>query len=205
YSRNGHDWTARRPGLAAAAARLKLDRMLIDGEAVAVDAAGRTSFSALQQALKEGGRGVTFFAFDLLVDKGQDIRKLSNLERKERLLTALGKAGREGPIYYTDHLEEGGGAMLEELCSRHFEGIIAKKASAPYRSGRSKSWLKIKCDREQEFVVIGMSPSERNRPFSSLLLGFYDKAGQLTYAGRVGSGFSQRDLEDLSRRLRPLR
>jgi len=205
YSRNGHDWTGRLPGLAAAARRLRLDRMLVDGEVVAVDDEGRTSFSALQQALKNGGRNLAFFAFDLLVDRGEDIRKLSNLERKERLARALGKAGRTGPIYYTDHLVMSGDAMLDELCSRRFEGVIAKKASAPYRSGRVKSWLKVKCDREQEFVVIGISPSERNRPFSSLLLGFHDSAGKLRYAGRVGSGFARRDLAEIDRRLKPLR
>lgn len=208
HTRNGHDWTAHFPAIVTAAAALDLDGALIDGEVVVIDREGRSDFGRLQRALKgqEGGDGgaLSYFAFDLLAEGGQDLRKLPLLERKERLRRLLGRQGRAGPIFFTDHVEGGGERMLRELCRRRFEGVIAKQADAPYRSGRGRSWLKIKCGHEQEFVIAGWSPSDRNRPFSSLLLAVREKGG-LRYAGRVGSGFDDATLDELGRRLGKLR
>lgn len=204
YTRSGLDWTDRYGALGAAFADLDLDRALIDGEIVVTDRQGRSSFSALQRTLKGEWNGkLSFFAFDLLFSEGEDLRKKPLIERKERLKALLGAAGKKGPIFYTDHVEGHGEAMLETLCKRGFEGVIAKRADRPYRSGRGKTWLKIKCQHEQEFVIVGWSPSERGRAFSSLLLAIRE-GGKLRYAGRVGTGFSQNDLKALARRFAAL-
>ena len=204
HTRNGHDWTARFPVIAKAAAGLGLDGALIDGEAVVLDGKGRSDFGALQRALKGEGGATSFFAFDLLAAGGKDLRKLPLVQRKARLKRLLGRHGRAGPIFFTDHVEENGAAMLRTLCARGFEGIIAKRAAAPYRSRRSRDWLKIKCGQQQEFVIVGWSASSRGRPFSSLLLGLRE-GRRLHYAGRVGSGFGRTELGDLADRLVRLR
>lgn len=204
FTRSGLDWTQRYGPLAAAFSGLGLDGALIDGEIVVSDKNGRSSFSALQRTLKgeQSGR-LAFFAFDLLFSEGVDFRCRPLIERKAQLRALLGSAGKKGPIFYTDHIEGEGGAMLDALCKRGFEGVIAKRADQPYRSGRGKTWLKIKCRHDQEFVVVGWSPSDRGRPFSSLLLSTLD-GNKLTYAGRVGTGFSDADLKALSKRFETL-
>lgn len=203
YTRGGLDWTDRFVPIRDAIAALDLDGVLLDGEIVVVDSNGRSDFSALQAALKGKGGALSYFAFDLLTAKGRDLRKAPLSERKAKLKKLLGPAGKKGPIFYTDHIESDGGRMFDALCDRGFEGVIAKRASHPYRSGRSKSWLKIKCQREQEFVIAGWSPSERKRSFSSLLLAVRE-AGELRYAGRVGTGFSGDELDRLSQKFKSL-
>jgi bifunctional non-homologous end joining protein LigD len=200
YTRNGLDWTDRFGKVAEALAGLGLEGALIDGEMVVVDGKGRSDFSSLQRALKGEGGTISFFAFDLMALEGKSQRSRPLLDRKEALRKALGKAGRKGPVYYTDHVDDGR-RMFEELCGKGFEGVIAKRSDSQYRSGRGRSWLKIKCGAEQEFVVVGWSPSSRDRPFSSLLLAVHEK-GELRYAGRVGTGFSQDELKELHGRMK---
>jgi bifunctional non-homologous end joining protein LigD len=202
YTRNGIDWTGRFPGLARALATLGLDGVLIDGEIVVVDDQGRSDFAALQNAMNQEAAAVSLFAFDLPVDKGRSLAKMPLFERKARLKEVL-SGGRQGPVFFSDHVRGNGRAMLEWLCQRGFEGLIAKLASSPYRSGRWSDWLKVKCEQRQEFVIAGTSPSERARPFASLLLGVHGPKG-LSYAGRVGSGLSQQTLVDLESRFRGL-
>jgi bifunctional non-homologous end joining protein LigD len=199
YTRNGLDWTRRYPSVAEALRSLDLRGALLDGEITVFDGKGRPDFGALQRALKgEGGR-LAYFAFDLLEKGGKSLADRSLVERKRRLQALLGEAGRTGPVFYTDHVEGNGGEMHGALCDRGFEGVIAKRADAPYRSGRGKAWLKVKCARTQEFVIVGWSPSPRGRPFSSILLGQYED-GSLRYSGRVGTGFSHDELDMLARR-----
>lgn len=204
YTRNGLDWTDRFPGLARAFGQLDLPGVLIDGEVTVVDAEGRPDFGALQRAIKGERAALSYFAFDLLTENKSDLRKLPLIERKERLRVLLGAHGRKGPVFYTDHVEQDGSRMLGALCERNFEGIVAKRADAPYRSERTRSWLKIKCGNQQEFVIIGWSPSNRNRAFASILIAQHDDEGTLRYAGRVGSGFSDDTLAALSARFRTL-
>src|SRR5262249_7702887 len=162
------DWTARFGDLPAAIAKLDLDRVLLDGELVATDEKGRSSFSGLQQALTAGGRGLSYFAFDLLSAGGEDPPDRPLSERKKRLKKLLGPAGKQGPVFFSDHIEGNGRTILKALCKERFEGIIAKRADRPYRPGRGRDWLKIKCGREQEFVVVGCTISDKkDRPFSS--------------------------------------
>jgi bifunctional non-homologous end joining protein LigD len=199
WTRNALDWTHKYPRIAEALSGLDLGAALLDGEIVVIDDAGRSDFGALQRALKGQGGALSFFVFDLLSLDGKDLRRKPLLERKEMLRTLLGEAGRQGPVFYTDHIEGDGASLLTALCGRGFEGIIAKRADARYASGRGRAWLKIKCGAAQEFVIVGWRPSSRGRPFSSILLGLHE-GGVLRYAGRVGSGFSERELADLSAR-----
>lgn len=203
YTRSGLDWTDRFGTLPRALADLNLNGALLDGEIVVVDKEGRSDFGALQAVLKGQGGTLSYFAFDLLYADGKDLRKHPLSDRKEKLQKLLGPAGKRGPIFYTDHIENDGGRMYNTLCEKGFEGIIAKRANQPYRSGRGKTWLKIKCHREQEFVIVGWSPSTRKRPFSSLLLGV-NEGKQLRYAGRVGTGFSDDELNRLSKKFERL-
>lgn len=201
FTRSGLDWTERYGSIARALAALDLDGVLLDGEVVSVDTEGRTDFSTLQAALKEGRGGLSYFVFDLLAEGGRDLLPLPQVERKRRLRELLARA--RDPLHYADHLEHGGDEMLRALCDKGFEGLIAKRADAPYKSGRIGVWLKVKCERAQEFAIVGWTPSTKHRAFASLLLGVHED-GELRYAGRVGAGFKERDLEEVGAKLGPL-
>src|SRR6478672_6417171 len=200
WTRNGLDWSDKFKALVKAAARLPAG-CLIDGEAVAIDEDGKPSFQLLQSTLKGGDAPLAFYAFDLLVDRGEDIRKLPNIERKERLAGLL--EGVSPPILYGDHIIGRGEEMFDAVCKQGGEGIISKKASATYQGTRTRNWLKIKCVQRQEFVIVGWSESDKRRGFRSLLLAAKDK-GKLTYAGKVGTGFNARLIEELMDRMEPL-
>ncbi len=199
YTRSGLDWTDKFPEIAEAARRLDVRSALLDGEIVALDAQGNTSFSALQDAISEGGRGLTLVLFDALAIDGEDLTARPTIERKQLLAALL--AGSEPPLLYADHLIGKGEQLLEAMCEAGQEGIIAKRADAPYRGGRSKAWLKIKCTKRQEFVIVGWSESDKKgRGFRALLLAVNEK-GKLRYAGKVGTGFSTKAQHDLRARL----
>jgi bifunctional non-homologous end joining protein LigD len=185
FTRNGLDWTDKFPGIAAAAAALDVGSALIDGEIVAFDSSGKTDFSTLQRAIKAGGKGLSCFVFDLAELDGKDLARLPLLERKAKLETLIGKAGE--PLLFSAHVAGKAEEVFRHLCAAGHEGIIAKRADDPYRSGRGKSWLKVKCTRRQEFVVGGYAPSDkRGRTVRSLLIGVQD-GGKLAYKGRVGA------------------
>lgn len=198
YTRNGNDWTDRYPTIARAVAALDLDGALLDGEIVAVDDKGRSDFGALQQTLRTGDRGLSYFIFDLLDHAGNSLRAQPLTARKEKLRDLLSAVPRSGPLFYTDHVTDDGREMYRTLCAKGFEGVIAKRAAGRYRPGRGRSWLKIKCGHEQEFVIVGWSASSAGRPFASILLAQH-AAGRLRYAGRAGSGFSNADLTALAK------
>jgi bifunctional non-homologous end joining protein LigD len=200
YTRTGFDWTEKFPEIAEAAGTIECDSALLDGEIVALDDKGSTSFSALQQAISEGGRGLTLFLFDALEIDGKKLDKLPNLERKQRLAALIGE-GRPPLILYADHILGKGERLFEAMCAAGQEGIISKKADAPYRSARTRNWLKIKCTRRQELVIIGWSESDKKgRGFRALLLGL-NEGGELRYAGKVGTGFSQAVQHELRAKL----
>jgi bifunctional non-homologous end joining protein LigD len=201
WTRNGKDWSDKFKALVKAAAKLPAG-CLIDGEAVAIDDEGKPSFQLLQSTLKDQrGANLVFYAFDLLVDRGQDIKKLPNIERKDRLASLL--AGVSPPIIYGDHVIGRGEEMFREVCKIGGEGIVSKKASAPYRGTRTREWLKIKCIQRQEFVIVGWSESDKRLGFRSLLLATKEKR-KLTYAGKVGTGFNGKLIQELMERMRPL-
>ena len=200
WTRKGNDWSDKFRSIVRAAAKLPAG-CLIDGEAVALDKQGKPNFQLLQASLKGGDADLAFYAFDLLVDQGEDIAKLPNIERKERLAALLKTASP--PILYGDHVIGKGEALFDAICKEGGEGIISKKAKAPYRGERGRSWLKIKCIQRQEFVIVGWQESDKRKGFRSLHLAARD-GRKLKYSGKVGTGFDTKMIHDLSDRMRPL-
>ncbi|HET9146665.1 MAG TPA: DNA ligase D [Acetobacteraceae bacterium] len=209
HTRSGLDWTAKFPEIARAVASLGLDRALIDAEIVGLDDEGRSNFSLLQQRLEARRGGLSCFAFDLLSTGGKSLLAKPLSERKEKLRELLGAPGKgppgNGPLFYSESFDPRNPAeLLEQCCKRDLEGLIAKRADAPYQPGRRPAWLKIKCSHRQELVIIGWSRSKKEREFASLLLGVNGEHGW-RYAGRVGTGFDAATLKRLSARLDALR
>jgi bifunctional non-homologous end joining protein LigD len=199
-TRNGNDWTDRLPAVAKAIGQLSVDQARVDGELVALDKDGISSFPALQAALS-GGRDETlvYYLFDLLYLDGWDLRACALGDRKERL---RGLDTWIGMLRYSDHHQGDPARMRQAACKMKLEGIICKKADAPYRGGRSHDWLKVKCAGREEFLILGWTePAGSRTGLGSLHLGYYDPAGHLHYAGGVGSGFSDDMLGTLRNRL----
>ncbi len=197
-TRRGLDWTDKFGSIAKEGCALP--DVLIDGEIVALDDHGAPDFSALQAAISDGKTDdLIFYAFDLLFARGQDLRRLPLRDRKARLkglLEAARPAARAGSIRYVEHFEADGEAVMESARKLSFEGIVSKKLSAPYRSGRSESWTKAKCRAGQEVVLGGWKTT--NGKFRSLMAGVH-RGGHLAFVGIVGTGFGQ----DKVRRLMP--
>jgi bifunctional non-homologous end joining protein LigD len=201
-TRAGHDWTGRFPPIVAALEGLPVRQAIVDGEATILDASGHPSFQRLQNAIKAADfDDLVFYVFDLLYLDGYDLRPAALLERKEAL-RGLVPSTLEGVLRYSDHVRGGGPAVRRNACELALEGIVCKQVDAPYTQTRSRAWLKVKCTRRQEFVVIGWSPPEGARKhFGSLLLGAHDGDGRLIYTGRVGTGFTAASLKDIKERL----
>ena len=197
-TRNEQDWTTRFASLTDAALALPCKSALIDGEVVAFDPHGRADFSTLQKALSDKAP-LSCFCFDILELDGNDLTGAPLVERKA-LLKALLEAGGDGALLYSEHIRGNGPSVFHRVCEGGQEGIVSKRADAPYTGTRNGDWLKVKCTRRQEFVIGGWSPSAKpGRPFSSILVGVREK-GQLVYRGRVGSGFDAETLADLAER-----
>ncbi|WP_375380483.1 DNA ligase D [uncultured Sphingomonas sp.] len=199
YTRSGLDWTDKFAGVAEAAAALPVGSALIDGEIVAFKD-GRPDFSTLKDAIGAGG-DMTLFAFDLLAHDGEDLTALPLLARKERLRGTVGEGTDR--LRYSEHIVGSGEELFETMCREGYEGVVSKRADAPYRGRRTTDWLKTKCIRRQEFVIVGWLPSDKTRNLRSLLLGVH-KDGALIYAGKVGTGFNAAMLDTLAARLEPL-
>jgi bifunctional non-homologous end joining protein LigD len=198
-TRTGLDWTARFPAIAAAAARIPARRAILDGEAVALLPNGVSSFRALQQRLSEDPPGdLVYFAFDLLRLEDLDLRDLPLVDRKARLAKLLRNRRPGSALRYSAHTNSDPAGALAAACRRGLEGLIAKRKDEPYRSGRSRSWLKLKCQSRQEFIVIGYTdPKGRRSGIGALLLGVREEDGTLRYAGRVGTGMNEQLLGSL--------
>ena len=199
-SRNDLSLNGRYPEIATALGAEAGERFAVDGEVVAFDGA-RTSFARLAE------RGhhpvpVYLYVFDILWLDGHDVRDLPLRARKRLLRAAL---EFRGPVRWTPHRNGAGEALFEEACRKGWEGVIAKRADSPYRSTRSRDWLKFKCEKGQELVVGGFTAPQGSRTeFGALLVGYYDD-GALRYAGKVGTGFDHVTLRDLGARMRALR
>ncbi len=201
YSRNRNEWTSKFPGIARALARLPVRSAWIDGEVVALQSNGVSSFQALQNALSSPrAPNLHFYAFDLPYLDGHDLRQAPLLERKRVLEQLL--AGAPDAIRYSPHIEGSGRDFSEEGCRLKLEGVVAKLADSPYLAGRSRAWLKVKCVQRQEMVIGGYTDPEGARTgLGALLLGVYEPGGKLRYSGKVGTGFNESSLKDLRRRL----
>jgi bifunctional non-homologous end joining protein LigD len=201
HTREGHDWTPRFHALAKAGEALKANSAVIDGEAVVFDDEGLSDFPVLVDSLKHGHGGIALAAFDLLHLDGEDLRKLPLTERKKRLKALLGR--RKSAIVYAEHLVGGGADFFKQAVSGGAEGIVSKRCEAPYRSGRSADWVKVKDRRRDDVTVLGWTPSQRGRSFASLVVAREIK-GKLRYAGRVGTGFDATTQKQLLKTLEPL-
>ena len=203
-TRNGLDWTRRLPTVAAAVAKLKVRSALLDGELVALRDDGVSSFPDLQEALSSGhDRRLFYYLFDLLHIDGWDMRACRLDARKQRL---RGLSDWRGGLRYSDDVADDTGQTSRHACELGLEGIVCKRADAPYRAGRGRGWIKLKCQDREEFVVVGWTPPAGHRTgIGALHLGFHDDTGALHYVGGVGTGFSDRELARLRRRLDELR
>jgi len=213
FSRTGRDSTSLYPEVAEALTHLPLDDFVLDGEIVALDDTGRSSFERLQKrfSLRDGAAieqarneiPVVLYAFDLLAGAGYDLRSQPLRERKEILSRFL---PRRGPVRFSDHIEGDGEALFEAASRNQLEGIIAKQAGSKYEAGRrARTWQKIKVPRSAPLVIVGIvSGKGSRRDFGSLMLGWY-REGRLTYAGNVGSGFDDATIDTLGARLNELR
>ncbi len=211
-SRNGNDLAASFPDIVRAVSALPFDRILLDGEIVTPDDAGRPSFQRLQgrarlrRSLDVRRAAVetpaTFYAFDLLGFEEFDLRSLPLTERKQLLRKLLPPAG---VLRYLEHFERDGVTLYERVQGLGLEGVVAKKAESPYRAGRSSSWLKIRTRKTEDFVVVGFTaPKGTREGFGALHLGQYVD-GKLVYAGRAGSGFSGKQLAETRAELERLK
>jgi bifunctional non-homologous end joining protein LigD len=211
YGRSGQLITGRYPDLVQALLALPIERFVIDGEIVALDESGRPSFQRLQPRMAlTDPRDIESAAsrvpiegvfFDCLAVDGHDLRRLPLTTRKECLRLVLPQLG---PVHYADHVVAQGKALLEAAAEQRLEGIVAKKAASAYTGGRSRDWIKVKCQRRQEFVIGGYTDPQGSRGyFGALHVGLYD-GGRLVYVSKVGTGFDQAGLKSLSEKLLPL-
>jgi bifunctional non-homologous end joining protein LigD len=203
-TRKGLDWTTKFSTIADAIAKLPATAALIDGELVSEGNDGISSFSLLQQDLKDGRHDrMVFYAFDLLHLGDADLQGLPLRARKAALAKLLARTSKRGPLRLSESLTEPGPVLLDHACRMGLEGIVSKLADAAYHSGRGRDWLKTKCSDRQEFVVLGFVPSTADaRAVGALVLGFYE-GGTLRYAGRSGTGFTHDVARSLFRRLHP--
>ncbi|MGH2804469.1 MAG: non-homologous end-joining DNA ligase, partial [Thermoleophilaceae bacterium] len=199
-SRTDRDMSGQFPELVEALEAEPCEDFVLDGEVVAFEG-GITSFARLQRRGRERV-AVFLYVFDLLRHEGRDVRGLPLRQRKALLRRAL---RFEGPLRFSPHRNEHGEELFRDACRRGLEGLIAKRADSPYRSGaRSRDWLKLKCHAEQELVIGGFTAPQGSRTdFGALLVGHWEN-GELRYAGKVGTGFGRATLESLGRRMREL-
>lgn len=200
-SRNGNEWTLDFPDVVKAIKGLRLRDAILDGEVCAVLPDGRTSFSAMQQ-FRTDAATIVFFVFDAVRLGGKDLSELSLRQRKAKLAAKLPAAGT---VQYAGFVEGSGDNVFARACEMGLEGIISKLIDASYTSGRSKSWLKTKCVKRQEFVIGGFTdPAGARKGIGALLIGYYDAAKRLVFAGKVGTGWSNAQAIALRRDFEPL-
>ncbi len=202
-TRTGLDWTEKfGSAVAEACSGLKCDNAILDGEMVVLGDNGISSFSALQNALSEGDtEKLIYYVFDILFLDGEDLSGEPLADRKEHLAQLVKPLGDTGLVRYSEHFSEPGKTMLAHACRMGLEGVVSKRANAPYHSGRGHDWIKSKCTMRQEFVIAGYLPSQKTgRGLRSLIVGYHED-GELKTAGHVGTGFSAKAADDLKKKL----
>jgi len=201
WSRNGKDWTRKFPNLTLAMKALPAKSAIIDGEVVIFERDGRSSFQKLQNAIRDSSSRFSFVAFDLIYLDGFDLTKVALENRKESLRALFESVPKSSPLRYSDHVEGNGQLVLSHARKTGIEGIVSKRRTSHYDSSRNRDWLKVKCDKRQEFVIAGYTDSSAGLAgFGALILGVYE-GDRLVYAGRVGTGFTLRQRVDLQRKL----
>ena len=204
-SRNLQDWTAKFSGVSAACAELPVRQALFDGEVVALASDGTSDFQTLQNFLSAGQADkLIYYVFDLLYLDGYDLTGAALADRKQ-VLAQLVPGTDRGIIRLSEHFEGSGPEFFAQACRLGLEGIISKRSDRPYERGRGYDWLKTKCVKREEFVIGGYTePAGARNALGALLIGYYSKNKELVYAGRVGTGFTEKTLADLQKRMRPL-
>lgn len=204
-TRNGHDWAERLPDICAALRALPLQSAWLDGEILVVDEEGRPDFQRLQNAFDVGASDeVRYTLFDLLWRDGEDLRR-QPLEQRRAALAELLKHNASDRLRYSEDFSDDPRSILDSACRLGLEGLIGKRADSLYVERRSADWIKLKCKRRQEFVILGLTPPKGSRRhFGALLLGLHDDQGELRYAGKVGTGFDAATLKRVHDSLRPL-
>lgn len=203
-SRNDTIWTENFKSVVKALKPFTLKNIIFDGEIVLLDKSGRSDFQLLQNSIKEGNGDYVYYIFDVLYYDQFDLRSLPLLERKEILHSLL--VNQNDVLRYSDHIIDNGEAVFKHSCKLTLEGIISKQIDSTYSSKRSKSWLKVKCVKRQEFVVGGYSPPQGARDhFGALYLGVFNQDGKLDYAGNVGTGFTEKSLAEIYEQLQVLK
>jgi len=203
-TRSALDWTEKYKILLPDLKRLPVKSAWFDGEIVCLDPQGRSNFQLLQESLKKGGYHLRYYVFDMPELNGEDLRERPLIERKKLLKKILDGLSSQ-TIVYSEHFEQKGQKVLNKVCQMGLEGIISKNKNSPYVSYRDKSWIKVKCGKGQEFVVGGYTePKNTREGFGSLILGAYNEDGELTYTGRVGTGFTQSAARDLMARFKKI-
>ncbi|MBV8939711.1 MAG: DNA ligase D [Alphaproteobacteria bacterium] len=203
-TRSGKDWTAKFRSVAEAVAQLDAQKALLDGEIVALNDEGASSFAALQKALSENDQGALhYYLFDLLHLNGHDLMKEPLATRKEQLRALTPEA--HPLLHYSEHFTQEGEVVLHKACAIALEGIVSKRLDARYRSGRGDSWLKSKCIRAQEFVIGGFTDQTKHAGvLGALLIGYYEQE-KLILCGKVGTGFTTAQAADLRKKLHALK
>lgn len=204
-TRNGHDWSAKLPQLCDALAELGLDNTCLDGEILVMDEEGRPDFQLLQNAFDANRpEPIHYTLFDLLWHEGQDLRK-TPLEQRRTALQQVLSHNRSELLRFSEDFTEDPRSILDSACRLGLEGLIGKRVGSLYSGKRSNDWIKLKCNRRQEFVIVGYtSPKGSRKHFGALLLGLHDGSGELRYAGKVGTGFTVDSLASVHEQLRPL-
>lgn len=206
FTRNGNDWSRKVPHLVAAVRKLGLANGWLDGEIVMLDDNDQPSFQKLQNAFETEHTGrIEYFLFDLPFANDHDLRGVPLVERRAALEQILAKA--PAGLRFSEAFETPAKKLFEHACELHLEGLIGKRANGIYQSSRSRDWIKLKCLQRQEFVIGGYTEpgGSRRGTFGSLMLGVHDeKSGRLRYVGRVGTGFTDATLRELTRKLKTL-
>ncbi|MEO6407401.1 MAG: DNA ligase D [Burkholderiaceae bacterium] len=201
-TRNGNDWTAKLGALHRSLVEARLPPGWYDGEIVVPNALGIPDFGALQNSFDSSRtENIVFYLFDLPYFDGHDLRA-APLESRRALLQSVLADAASPRIRFSEVFDAPAHSMVASASALGLEGIVGKRKGTPYRSARSADWIKLKCHRRQEFVIAGYTdPAGSRTDFGALLLGVYDADGTLQYAGNVGTGFSQRDLGEIKRKL----
>ncbi|MBF8806128.1 DNA ligase D [Pseudomonas asiatica] len=206
FTRNGHDWTDKLPKQAAAIKELGLESAWLDGEIVVPNAEGVPDFQLLQNAFDAGKRqGIIYYLFDLPYLNGADLR-LVPVEQRRAALKQVMESNEHPLLRFSDDFTEDVEALMNSACQMKMEGLIGKRSGSPYVSRRSDSWIKLKCKHRQEFVIVGFTdPKGARSGFGALVLALTDKdSGELRYAGKVGTGFTESTLATILQKLQPL-
>jgi bifunctional non-homologous end joining protein LigD len=197
-TRNNNNWTSKFKSIEQAVAKLNIDKVVLDGEVVVLDKNLKSDFQFLQNAIHGGGKTFVYYIFDILYYEDYDVTSLPLLKRKAILRNIIPN-NKRSILRYSEHSTLAGDKLFKRSCKLGQEGIISKDVNSPYVQKRSQFWLKTKCHKRQEFIIAGLMPPRpgKRELFSSLMLGSFNKKGELVYHGNVGTGFTNASIREI--------